>query len=316
MNIDRLERDALFYDYSSAANPIIQEIISGVPFQSFSPSFFESGPTGVMPLDVSDLLGCDGPATSPALCANFVRIVQGCLQTTAIATSHLFYIHRGAGRTDACGQTLFWEEGDVIILPSNDQALHHCDQEAAIYWVHDAPLLRYLGVVPAVPRFNPTVYKRSQTEEKLRDIVHDSKRAAANRISVLLANAAFPQTRTISHTLWAMYGLLPAGRSQLPHRHESVAIDFVVDCMPGVYTLIGRELDESGWIKNPHRENWSPGASFITPPGYWHSHHNESGADAHVLPIQDAGLQEYLRTLEIRFSHIELNGDVHVTDVP
>lgn len=24
--------------------------------------------------------------------------------------------------------------------------------------------------------------------------------------------------------------------------------------------------------------------------GYWHSHHNESGEDAHVLPIQDAGL--------------------------
>ena len=220
MNEDRLQRDALFYDYSSAANPIIQKIISPIPYQAFSPSFFENGPSGIMPLDVSDRLGCDGPATSPALCANFVRIVNGCLQTSAIATSHLFYIHRGTGRTDACGQTFFWDEGDLVILPSNDQALHHCDQEAAIYWVHDAPLLRYLGAVPAMPRFNPTLYKRSTTEEKLRDIVKNPKTAAANRISVLLANAAFPQTRTISHTLWAMYGLLPAGKSQLPHRHE------------------------------------------------------------------------------------------------
>ena len=43
-------------------------------------------------------------------------------------------------------------------------------------------------------------------------------------------------------------------------------------------------------IKNGHRENWVSGASFITPASYWHSHHNESGEDAHVLPIQDAGL--------------------------
>ena len=29
---------------------------------------------------------------------------------------------------------------------------------------------------------------------------------------------------------------------------------------------------------------------------------NESGADAYVLPIQDAGLHTYLRTLDIAFS--------------
>ncbi|MGI9231902.1 MAG: cupin domain-containing protein, partial [Methylocystis sp.] len=116
--------------------------------------------------------------------------------------------------------------------------------------------------------------------------------------------------------LWAMYGLLPSGKSQLPHRHESVALDFVIDCKPGCYTLIGTELGGDGWIKNPHREDWAAGASFITPPGYWHSHHNESGADAHVLPIQDAGLQEFLRTLEIKFSHIEPDGAVHITDLP
>jgi hypothetical protein len=49
--------------------------------------------------------------------------------------------------------------------------------------------------------------------------------------------------------------------------------------------------------------NGVDGASFITPAGYWHSHHNESGEDAHVLPIQDAGLHTYLRTLDILYSH-------------
>ena len=121
-------------------------------------------------------------------------------------------------------------------------------------------------------------------------------------MSVLLGNSAFPQSRTVSHTLWAMLGILPANQEQMPHRHQSIALDFAVACAPGCYTLIGTKLDDQGRIINPHREDWVPGAAFVTPPGYWHSHHNESGADAYVLPIQDAGLHTYLRSLDIRFS--------------
>jgi gentisate 1,2-dioxygenase len=42
--------------------------------------------------------------------------------------------------------------------------------------------------------------------------------------------------------------------------------------------------------------------AFTTPPGLWHSHHNESGADAYLVPVQDAGLHNYMRTLAITFS--------------
>ena len=49
------------------------------------------------------------------------------------------------------------------------------------------------------------------------------------------------------------------------------------------------------------RVDWQPGAAFVTPPGMWHSHHNESGRPARILPIQDAGLHTYLRSLDIRF---------------
>jgi gentisate 1,2-dioxygenase len=75
-------------------------------------------------------------------------------------------------------------------------------------------------------------------------------------------------------------------------------------------------LDKSGMIKNGVRADWAPGASFVTPPGYWHSHHNESGADAHVLPIQDAGLHTYLRTLEITFSHPGHDHTAHISQMP
>jgi gentisate 1,2-dioxygenase len=47
---------------------------------------------------------------------------------------------------------------------------------------------------------------------------------------------------------------------------------------------------------------WTPGSAFVTPPGWWHSHHNESGKDALVLPIQDAGLCTYMRLLDIQFA--------------
>ena len=42
--------------------------------------------------------------------------------------------------------------------------------------------------------------------------------------------------------------------------------------------------------------------AFVTPPGFWHAHFNEGNQPSYVLPIQDAGLQTYLRSLDIRFT--------------
>ncbi len=138
---------------------------------------------------------------------------------------------------------------------------------------------------------------------ELARVEKDPKAKERSRVSVLLANRNFPQTRTLTHVIWTMYGVLPKDSVQLPHRHESVALDFIINCKPGCYTMIGREVDDDGKIKNPTRADWKPGSAFVTPPGLWHSHHNESGEDAHLMPIQDAGLHTYLRTLDIKFYH-------------
>ena len=110
------------------------------------------------------------------------------------------------------------------------------------------------------------------------------------------------RSRTVTHVLWAMFGMVPAGATQAPHRHQSVALDLIVDCQPGCYTLVGTELQDDGTILNPRRIDWQAGGAFITPPGHWHAHVNESGSTAWLLPIQDAGLQTYLRSLDIRFA--------------
>lgn len=54
------------------------------------------------------------------------------------------------------------------------------------------------------------------------------------------------------------------------------------------------------------RVDWETGAMFVTPPRWWHSHHNDSNEEAWVLPMQDAGLYTYQRTLDIRFSDNEV----------
>ena len=293
---------AQFFSYGEAANPIRSGLTVAVPYRSFSPAFFKHSGNAVLPLDLSNELHCSGPATGPSLCASFVRIDQAELRTSAVATSQLFFVADGDGETQACGERFIWTKGDMLVLPAGGDAIHSCSGKAALYWVHDAPLLRHLGVTPSEARFEPTFYSHQDSQRRLAEIAASPGGSRANRVSVLLGNTAFPQTRTVSHTLWAMLGILPAGQNQKPHRHQSIALDFAVDCRPGCYTLIGTELDEQGRIRHPHREDWTAGAAFVTPPGYWHSHHNESGADAYVLPIQDAGLHTYLRTLDILFS--------------
>ena len=301
---DRLTESARYHDYRYASNPISDGTLGGVPAARWGADLHELGPTRTLPLDSSASLGVIGPATTPGLCANFVHIGPSEAHATeAIATTHLFFVMRGGGSTRlADGTEVPWHAGDLFTLPAGGRATHAATEDAALYWVHDAPLLRYLGVEPRQPMFPPTVYRRAAILEALDTIVRDPSSASANRLSVLLGNRLFPQTMTITHVMWAMFGLLPVGAVQAPHRHQSVAVDLVVDCKPGCYTMVGKSLDKDGRVADGHRFDWHPHAVFVTPPGLWHSHHNESGHPAHVLPIQDAGLHTYLRTLDIRFS--------------
>jgi len=46
---------------------------------------------------------------------------------------------------------------------------------------------------------------------------------------------------------------------------------------------------------------WESSSVFVTPPGWWHSHHNKSNEDAYVFPVQDAGMHINMRTLDIQF---------------
>lgn len=63
-----------------------------------------------MPLDLSDDLRTEGPATSSGLVANFIRINAGeHVKTAPNATSELYYVLDGRGFSVVDGSMIVWE---------------------------------------------------------------------------------------------------------------------------------------------------------------------------------------------------------------
>lgn len=106
------EQEAEYFEYSKAANPISANLISRIPYHSFAATLYDSGPTRVVPLDLSDALGCEGPATGPGLCANFIRLNAGdSLTLQPNATSQVFYVIAGAGKVIQGEHVIEWSKG-------------------------------------------------------------------------------------------------------------------------------------------------------------------------------------------------------------
>lgn len=290
------EAQADFKEYMSAVNPPMPKI----DVVDFPASIHESGDTRIVPFDLSSVLDIQYPATTPNLMANFIKINPShTLKTDASATSQMFFVIRGSGKTQMSEGTIEWEAGDLFTLPSIKEALHSASEDAALYWVHDAPLLNYLGVIPSEKRFKPVLYTHERLTAELDKIRKEA--AGRNRTGVLLANPNFPHTMTLTHTLWSLYNVLPAGVVQKPHRHNSVALDYCVYASEDTYTMIAKDIDEDGNLINPVKAMWTKGSVFVTPPGWWHSHHNNSSKDAIVLPIQDAGLIMNMQVLDFQY---------------
>jgi len=297
MNTQTWEAQAQFKEYLSAVNPKMPKI----DVEAFLSNLHESGETRLMPFDLSPNLQTNYAATSPNLLAGYLRVnATESFTTDFVATSQMYFVIHGKGSTTADQGTIDWKAGDLFTLPSTSKALHQATEDSVLFWVNDAPLLSYLGVAPKEARFEPVLY----TKERLSAALENERAIGAaqqrNRLGVLLSNPHFPQTMTLTHTLWSLYNILPAGVVQKPHRHNSIAIDHCVSAGPDTYTMIGKDIDENGNIINPIKAMWTPGSTFITPPGWWHSHHNDSGVDAIVLPIQDAGLIMNMQILDFK----------------
>ena len=257
------------YEYTSAANPRMIP----VPVLAHPATLHQSGETRVIPFDLSTQMQIPHAATSPNLMASFIRIcVNEEIETEATATSQAFYIIRGSGTSITEFGTVTWSEGDLFVVPATDKPItHKSTEDTAIYWINDEPLMNYLGAKPNVQKFNLTLFRKERMLAEVERIKHQPGSEHRNRMGILLGNKITEDSsKTLTHVLWSLLNVIPPGDAQRPHRHNSVAIDLCVNAEPqGVYTLMGPELDEEGWVKNPIRCNWITGAVFITPPGWW-----------------------------------------------
>ena len=289
----RLAGESATIRVSAVATSSVYYVIrgSGVSSTTSSASTSDSGTTTTTTSTSSDSSSTTRSSLSLESCPNARPPSSAGSRSTSFSSS------------SSCQHySLSWAEGDVFSLPGG-AAEHSSTVDSALIWLCDAPLLSYLNVVPvAGSGLPPALYTAANIAAELAAANAQRGSGTRNRNGVLLGHVALPETRTATATLWALYNLLPAGVVQPPHRHASVAIDYAVKAGPNVYTLMSPTLSSDGLLVNPIRADWVTGAVFTTPPGWWHSHHNDSREDAIVLPLQDAGLYTHMRTLSIEFA--------------
>ena len=269
-------------------------------------------PVGITELNFSEYYDFAYPATSPNLLAHFIHLNPNQIakiESADKASSHFFYVIQGKGEITVNKDKFVFGKGDIFIAPFCENLFIYGlgngtetgDEGLQIYYINDCPLLNYLGSKPIAPIFQPARY----SHEYLQSQLHKLSNPNNNRKGILLSNQDTEKIgiNTITPVLWALYNELPPHTKQRPHRHNSVALDLCIYSSGGgkVYTLISEELDAQGELVNPTKVEWNTSEMFITPPGLWHSHHNEGDENAYVLPIQDAGILLYQRILGIEF---------------
>ena len=300
-----LENNVRIYEYVKAVNPNLPK----VPIKTHRSFDYKGHPTSIIPFDLSSELRTNYKATSPNLLASFIKVDKNDeieLNYDNIS-SQLLYIIEGYGKCNIYNKGILnYYQGDMLVL-SNKKVTFRAAADTMIYWINDEPLMKYLNVKSIDQNFNHLLIRSEKMLSSINKILNEGDNENKNRLGILLGNPTTDPigtgTLTVTPILWSLLNIIPPNTVQKPHRHNSVALDLCV-CAPnnGVYTLMGPELDEDGNVKDPVRCEWESGSVFVTPPGWWHSHHNDTDEPGWVLPIQDAGLYTYMRTLDIQFT--------------
>ncbi len=293
------------YEYESASNPSMTKIPIRVLKNDINES---SNAIKINYFDLSSDLNTDYKATSPNLLASFINVKKNCGFTyRTSASTNMFYVISGKGKLENSDMNYDVSTGDIITTPYNCNGTRiksDKDKNLLLYHVDDSPLMKYLGVISNRKIVPSTIYKKDEIINFMNKTNNEVGAKDRNRNGVLLGNTITEKlgTKTLTNVLWSLYNIIKPNSIQKPHKHNSVALDLCTYAVDGkVYTLIGKELDKNGKILNPEKIYWKTNCAFTTPPGYWHSHVNESEEDAYVLPVQDAGLYTYQRTLDIQF---------------
>jgi gentisate 1,2-dioxygenase len=254
----------------------------------------DATPTGLIACDLSAVLGCPFPATSPLILARYGRIRSGETLTTDFAASGtIAYVIRGGGTTVSGDERIAWSAGDVFVLPGGIAASHTAETTAVLWLVTNEPQLAFENLLAPKPGTAPTDlvhYRAAEIDRQIAMLYAVGHNASAAGSALIFSAERQEATRNILPTLTAAMNSLPAGFAQPPHRHNSVAVSLVIrgeNC----FSLIDGK-----------RKNWSPWATTITPPVAVHSHHNDGAEQALFLIIQDGGIYYHARAMGFAFA--------------
>ena len=246
--------------------------------------------TALIPLDLSDRLGLDYPASVPNLLARYVRVEGGDEIAFDLASSgEACYVMEGDGEAEKAGERFAWAAGDVFVLPgAGGPTRIRAGEGGALLWmVTDEPVFSYFGIEAAPLRNGAgAVHYPAEAIEAEMDLIHrrvdDGTQSGK---AVLFSRADLEANHLATPTVAFAFNSLPPGDDQPPHRHNAAALTLCVRG-EGVHSMVdGRKVD------------WMDRAVMVTPPSALHSHHNRGPEMMYSVVAQDGGVFYNARTL-------------------
>jgi gentisate 1,2-dioxygenase len=291
----RAEARGRFFNTGNAFNvqlpPVPDHSFTAEPTRAMDPAT----PTGLILCDISDVLDCAFPATTPLVLASYAKIRAGeTLRTDFNASGVIAYVISGSGTTSCPDETIAWDSGDLFVLPGGEPATHIAGDSDAVLWiVTNEPQLAFENLRAPAAGQAPTDIVHYKADEIARQIalVYEIGRSETIAGSALVLSAERQEaTRNILPTLTVAMNSLPGGVVQRPHRHNSVAVSLII------------KGDRCFSVIDGRRKDWAPWATTITPPASVHSHHNGGNEQALFLIIQDGGIFYHTRTMGFEFT--------------
>ena len=270
-------------------SPVPDALFTEQPAKALDPA----SPTGFFLCDISDVLECPFPATSPLLLARYARIRPGdSLASQFVASSVIIYVIAGSGSVSSGGDKIAWGQGDIVVLPGGEEHIYRADDnEAAVLWiVTNEPQLAYEGLQPASSDRAITQAVHYPAAEMTRqvDLIHQVGRDEDIAGSALILSSDRPEAlerRNALPTMTIAMNSLEPGSVQRSHKHSAVAVSLIVEGKNCFSMIDGK------------RKDWARWATTITPPGSFHSHHNDGNSRAFFLIIQDGGIYYHARAM-------------------
>ena len=288
------ERRARYFNTGNAFNVVLPPVPNAVFADEPTRALAPDTPTGLIACDASSTMECDFEATSPLVLARYARICATETLTTKFnATGVIHYVMVGRGSTQSGDERIEWGPGDIFITPAGIDQVHTAQAEDAVLWiVTNEPQLTFEHLrAPAADNAPTDVvhYPADEIDAQIRLIYETGRGEEIAGSALIFSSNTQEASRNVLPTLTLAMNSLPAGVTQRPHRHNSVAVSLVIrgeHC----YSMI-----------DGVRKDWAPWATTITPPVSVHSHHNDGDEQAMFLIVQDGGLYYHARAMGFEF---------------